>query len=108
MKEYSMPIQICSTCGTSYPDAAGPPSHCPICEDERQFVSSGGPAWTTPEKLATGHVNAWRHLETGLFEVHIHPLGSRIHERSKHRFDQERRGGTRLERNLEDKPDVYD
>lgn len=68
-----MPIQICSTCGTSYPDAAGPPSHCPICEDERQFVSSGGPAWTTPEKLATGHVNAWRHLETGLFEVHTHP-----------------------------------
>ena len=68
-----MPIQICSTCGTSYPDAAEPPSHCPICEDERQFVSSGGQAWTTREELARGHVNTWRQLETGLFEIHTHP-----------------------------------
>ena len=59
-----MPIQICSTCGTSYPDTAEPPSHCPICEDERQFVSSGGQAWTTRQKLAGGHVNTWRQLET--------------------------------------------
>ena len=68
-----MPIQICSTCGTSYPDTAEPPSHCPICEDERQFVSSGGQAWTTRQKLAGGHVNTWRQLETGLFEVHTRP-----------------------------------
>jgi glyoxylase-like metal-dependent hydrolase (beta-lactamase superfamily II) len=68
-----MPIQICNTCGTSYPDAAGPPPCCRICEDERQFVSPGGQAWTTPEKLAAGHVNAWRQLETGLFEIHTHP-----------------------------------
>ena len=68
-----MPIQICSTCGTSYPDTASPPSHCPICEDERQFVSSRGQAWTTRQKLARGHVNTWRQLETGLFEVHTRP-----------------------------------
>ena len=68
-----MPIQICSTCGISYPDAAEPPSRCPICEDEREFVSSGGQAWTTREKLARGHVNTWRQLETGLFEIHTHP-----------------------------------
>jgi glyoxylase-like metal-dependent hydrolase (beta-lactamase superfamily II) len=68
-----MPIQICSTCGTSFPDASEPPSCCPICEDERQFVPLGGQVWTTPEKLARGHVNAWRQLETGLFEIHTHP-----------------------------------
>jgi hypothetical protein len=68
-----MPVQICSTCGTSYPDAAEPPSHCSVCEDERQFVSSGGQAWTTREKLARGHVNTWRQLETGLFEIHTYP-----------------------------------
>ena len=68
-----MPIQICSTCGTSFPDASEPPSCCPICEDERQFVPLGGQVWTTPEKLARGHVNAWRQLERGLFEIHTHP-----------------------------------
>lgn len=68
-----MPIQICSACGTSYPDAPEPPSRCLICEDERQFVPSGGQRWTTPEQLAGGHVNAWRQLETGLFEIHTHP-----------------------------------
>ena len=68
-----MPIHICSTCGTSYPDAAQPPACCPICEDERQYVPSGGQAWTTPAKLAGGHVNGWRQLETGLLEIHTHP-----------------------------------
>src|SRR4051795_7651786 len=68
-----MPIQICSTCGTSYPDTPAPPSHCQICTDERQFVPPGGQVWTTREKLARGHVNAWRLLETGLFEIHSHP-----------------------------------
>jgi hypothetical protein len=68
-----MPIQICSTCGTSYPDTLVPPSDCRICRDERQFVPPGGQVWTTREKLASGHVNAWRLLETGLFEIHSHP-----------------------------------
>jgi glyoxylase-like metal-dependent hydrolase (beta-lactamase superfamily II) len=69
----SMPIQICVTCGTSYPQASEPPSRCLICEDERQFVPRGGQAWTTPGKLADGHVNAWRQLEDDLFEIHSHP-----------------------------------
>jgi hypothetical protein len=68
-----MPIQICSTCGTSYPDAPAPPQRCPICDDERQYVPRAGQAWTTPEKLAGGHVNGWRRLETDLFEIHTHP-----------------------------------
>ena len=68
-----MPIQICCACGTSYPDAAEPPSHCLVCEDERQFVPRGGQVWTTPEKLAGGHVNAWRQLEGDLFEIHTDP-----------------------------------
>ena len=68
-----MPIHICSTCGTSYPDADTPPSRCPICDDERQYVPRGGQAWTTREKLAGGHVNAWRQLEADLFEIHTHP-----------------------------------
>jgi hypothetical protein len=68
-----MPIQICNTCGTSYPDTPEPPPSCLICEDERQFVPPGGQLWTTPERLAGGHVNAWRRLEADLFEIHTHP-----------------------------------
>jgi glyoxylase-like metal-dependent hydrolase (beta-lactamase superfamily II) len=68
-----MPIHICSTCGTSYPDTDAPPSRCPICQDERQYVPRTGQSWTTPEKLAGGHVNAWRRLEGELFEIHTHP-----------------------------------
>jgi hypothetical protein len=72
-EECSVPIQICCACGTSYPDAPEPPSHCLICEDERQFVPRGGQVWTTSEKLADRHVNAWRRLETDLFEIHTQP-----------------------------------
>ena len=32
-----------------------------------------GQVWTTPDKLAGGHVNAWRQLEEDLFEIHTHP-----------------------------------
>ena len=68
-----MPIHICNTCGTSYPESAEPPRDCRICEDERQFVPPSGQAWTTPDRLGRGHVNAWRQLETGLFEIHTWP-----------------------------------
>jgi glyoxylase-like metal-dependent hydrolase (beta-lactamase superfamily II) len=68
-----MPIHICNTCGTSYPDGREPPSACPICEDERQFVPGAGQSWTTPSRLAAGHSNAWRSLETDLFEIHTQP-----------------------------------
>ena len=68
-----MPIHICSTCGTSFPDTSSPPRECPICEDERQYVPAAGQLWTTPEKLGSSHVNAWRQLETDLFEIHTHP-----------------------------------
>jgi hypothetical protein len=68
-----MPVHICNTCGTSYPDTAQPPARCPICEDERQFVPRGGQAWITRERLAATHVNAWRRLEADLFEINTRP-----------------------------------
>ena len=69
----SMPIYICNACGTSYPDASAPPRQCGICEDERQYVPPSGQAWTTPERLGRGHVNALAAFETGLFQIHTHP-----------------------------------
>ena len=46
---------ICATCGVEYPAAAQPPAHCPICEDERQYLSPKGQQWTTMAALAKDH-----------------------------------------------------
>src|SRR3954466_4496346 len=48
---------ICVQCGTEFGDAAAPPSRCPICEDERQFVRHAGQEWTTLKQLAANHHN---------------------------------------------------
>src|SRR2546425_904823 len=37
--ERSMPFWTCEQCGAQFPESAAPPSSCPICEDERQFVN---------------------------------------------------------------------
>lgn len=68
-----MPIQICTTCGTSFPEADRPPSRCPICDEDRQYVPASGQHWTTPEALAAAHANAWRQVEPDLFEIETHP-----------------------------------
>ncbi len=47
-----MTLSICETCGTQYPDT---PTHCPVCEDERQYVGAKGQTWTTHEALRTSH-----------------------------------------------------
>ncbi|MDB5674374.1 MAG: ymaE [Sphingomonas bacterium] len=46
---------ICQTCGTQFAPTPVPPSACPICEDERQYVGWDGQQWTTPAALAAGH-----------------------------------------------------
>lgn len=50
-----MPRFICRACGTQYPESETPPAHCPICEDERQFVNWEGQSWTTLEELRRAH-----------------------------------------------------
>jgi hypothetical protein len=64
-----MPSYICVTCGTGYPPSDAPPAHCPICEDERQYVRAGGQAWTTLEELRSAHRNDIRELEPGLVGI---------------------------------------
>lgn len=46
---------ICTTCGTQYADTPEPPSHCPICEDQRQYISLSGQQWTTLDNLRHTH-----------------------------------------------------
>jgi hypothetical protein len=68
-----MPLFLCSTCGTSYPPSDAPPQHCPICDDERQWVPATGQAWTTADQLERRHANAWRLHEPGLLSLHTVP-----------------------------------
>ena len=46
---------MCLQCGVQFAESELPPDHCPICEDERQYVRWEGQAWTTYEDLAKTH-----------------------------------------------------
>jgi len=47
-----MKAWICETCGTQFAPSPAPPAHCPICEDDRQYVGPNGQSWTTHDALA--------------------------------------------------------
>ena len=65
---------ICVTCGVQYAASSEPPTNCPICEDERQFVPAEGHRWTTLEELkASGHRNEVRDEAPGLTGIGIEP-----------------------------------
>jgi hypothetical protein len=68
-----MPAFICTTCGTQYAPGDKPPAACPICDDERQYVTPAGQSWTTLDSLAKRHMNAWRELEPNLISLTTQP-----------------------------------
>ena len=64
---------ICVQCGTQFFETAKPPLHCPICEDERQFVRHGGQEWTTLERLAAVHQNRFEEEAPQLLGIGTEP-----------------------------------
>lgn len=64
---------VCTTCGTQFAATDAPPSHCPICEDERQYIGWQGQQWTTLEALRADHRNVIRAVEPGLTEIYTQP-----------------------------------
>jgi glyoxylase-like metal-dependent hydrolase (beta-lactamase superfamily II) len=68
-----MPNYICVTCGSQYEATKEPPLHCPICEDERQYVNPLGQSWTTLEELQRDHHNVMGVKEPGLTEIRTEP-----------------------------------
>lgn len=64
---------ICVTCGTQFAEAASEPEHCPICEDERQYLGFGGQRWTTLEALRRDHRNEFAPQEPGLTALRTTP-----------------------------------
>ena len=68
-----MPHFLCQTCSIQFAESAAPPSRCPICEDERQYVPARGQHWTTLGALRGGHSNTWRALEPDLLAIRSVP-----------------------------------
>ncbi len=62
---------LCVTCATQFPASARPPERCPICEDERQYVSPDGQQWTT-----LGQVRAARKNRITPHEPHLHAINT--------------------------------
>jgi hypothetical protein len=64
---------LCITCGTQFSETVQPPAHCPICEDERQYVNPDGQKWTTLQELRSSHKNVIKQEEPGLFSINTEP-----------------------------------
>lgn len=70
----------CATCGAWFPDGTAP-EHCPICDDERQWVPEAGQRWTTAEEITAGRRADVRELEPGLTGIGLEPefgIGQRM------------------------------
>jgi hypothetical protein len=68
-----MPAFICNTCGTQFAPSDKPPANCPICDDERQYVTPQGQTGTTLDSLRGRAYNAWRELEPNLLSLVTFP-----------------------------------
>ncbi|MCA9884636.1 MAG: MBL fold metallo-hydrolase [Anaerolineae bacterium] len=64
---------ICVTCGTQFPASEAPPAHCPICEDERQYVGFSGQQWTTLDALKQAHANEFVTVLPGVTAIRSLP-----------------------------------
>jgi hypothetical protein len=56
-----------------YPPSEKPPAHCPICEDERQYVGLEGQQWITLEELRKEHRNSMFEEGENLWGIHTEP-----------------------------------
>ncbi|MEZ4657882.1 MAG: hypothetical protein R2911_09945 [Caldilineaceae bacterium] len=64
---------ICTTCGVQYAATETAPAHCPICEDDRQYVNPNGQSWTTLADMRATHRNVLREVEPGLTGIVTEP-----------------------------------
>src|SRR6185369_10628909 len=71
---------ICATCGVQHAESAAAPGHCPICEDERQYVGQKGQRWTSIPELQKEHHNRIEQVDenlTGIGTVPGFAIGQR-------------------------------
>lgn len=64
---------ICVQCGVQFGESEKPSSHCPICQDERQFVRHTGQEWTTLKRLQTDYRNRFEEEAPRLLGIGTEP-----------------------------------
>lgn len=64
---------ICTTCGSRFSATENPPEHCPVCEDERQYVNWNGQQWTTLKSMYKVYHNVIREIEPGIYGISTEP-----------------------------------
>jgi glyoxylase-like metal-dependent hydrolase (beta-lactamase superfamily II) len=64
---------ICMTCGSQFAATETPPEHCPVCEDERQYIGWKGQRWTTLAELQRDYHNVVKVEEPNLTGIGTHP-----------------------------------
>jgi glyoxylase-like metal-dependent hydrolase (beta-lactamase superfamily II) len=73
---------ICVTCGTRYPASEMPPAHCPICEDDRQYIGPNGQQWTTLAAMRETYSNSIEEVAprvTGIVTEPEFAIGQQAH-----------------------------
>ena len=69
----SADFPICRACGVQYEDTQER-QHCPICEDERQYIPEAGQQWTTNRELREqGYRSVLRQEAYGLWGIGTEP-----------------------------------
>jgi glyoxylase-like metal-dependent hydrolase (beta-lactamase superfamily II) len=70
----------CCTCGTQYKAGTSSPEFCPICNDDRQYLTEDGQIWTNSVEILANHQVVIRELSPTLFSLQVNPtfaLGQR-------------------------------
>lgn len=73
-------LKICETCGTQYGAEHQHTDHCPICNDDRQYIGDNGQRWTNMEQLKKEHTNKFSQINYRLYTLKTEPafaLGQR-------------------------------
>jgi hypothetical protein len=65
---------ICATCGSQFSASASAPAHCPICEDDRQYIGPHGQQWTTLAKMSATHQNTFSKVDAGIIAIRTEPI----------------------------------
>ena len=64
---------ICATCGVQHAATDAPPEHCPICEDERQYIGKDGQRWTTLAELQKSYQNRVEAVDPNIIGIGTTP-----------------------------------
>ena len=71
-----MPLWTCEQCGAQFPESAAPPPACPVCEDDRQYVTWTGQTWPSIEQMAKRQNLVWRE-DFGILGIAPSPIRHR-------------------------------